>query len=452
MKIMKTLKYKITNHTKIFDQTITKYNEALSFIINVVDQEFDHIKDLSIKEMLPVIEKLIHATKHNRLPKYKDFDLLFYKFPSYFRRSAIAEAFGIVKSYRSNYANWEQEKEQAKMEGRKFKKSPPKLQPNHKAFPVFYKGNMFQKTGEKTALIKIYYQNDWIWIEIKFKSQDLYKRDVWGWKENNPTLVKVGKKYFLNISYESKVQFPKKKINEQIIVSVDLGLTNSAVCSAITSEGAVLGRKFINQPKEKDHLTTMVNKLKKAQKQSGYITASNYWRRINGLQKHIVNNTAFQIIEFAKEYKADVIVFEYLDKMKIPKGFYGAKKLRFKLQYWGKKRIQNKVTEMAHYLGIRISRVNPRNTSRLAYDGSGEVERNAKKDLAKFTTGKIYHADLNASYNIGSRYFLRAIQKSISEKRWLSVQAKVPELAKRTKQTLASLISLNQVLNSHNVA
>jgi len=338
------------------------------------------------------------------------------------------------------------------MEDRKFKKSPPKLQPKHKAFPVFYKGNMFQKTGEKTALIKIYHQNDWVWIEIKFKSQDLYKRDVWGWKENNPTLVKVGKKYFLNISYESKVQFPKKKINEQIIVSVDLGLTNSAVCSAITSDGTVLGREFINQPKEKDRLTTIVNKLKKAQKQSGYITAPNYWRRINGLQKHIVNNTAFQIIEFAKEYKADVIVFEYLDKMKIPKGFYGAKKLRFKLQYWAKKGIQNKVTEMAHYLGIRISRVNPRNTSALAFDGSGEVERNAKKDLANFTTGKIYHSDLNASYNIGSRYFLRAIQKSISEKRWLSVQAKVPELAKRTKQTLASLISLNQVLNSHNVA
>jgi len=81
MKIIKTLKHKIINHTKIFDQTITKYNDALSFIINVVNQEFDHIKDLSIKEMLPVIEKLIHATKHNPLPKYKDFDVLFYKFP-----------------------------------------------------------------------------------------------------------------------------------------------------------------------------------------------------------------------------------------------------------------------------------------------------------------------------------------------------------------------------------
>jgi len=40
------------------------------------------------------------------------------------------------------------------------------------------------------------------------------------------------------------------------------------------------------------------------------------------------------------------------------------------------------------------------NTSKLAYDGSGEVERNPKKDIAVFPNGKQYHADLNASYNI----------------------------------------------------
>ncbi|MRH45186.1 transposase, partial [Aquibacillus halophilus] len=93
-----------------------------------------------------------------------------------------------------------------------------------------------------------------------------------------------------------------------------------------------------------------------------------------------------------------------LNKMRVPKGFWGAKKLRFKLRYWRKTAIQNKVEEMAHYVGMRISRVNPRNTSALAYDGTGKVERNHKKDLATFTTGKVYHADLSASYNIAARY------------------------------------------------
>ncbi|WP_249315659.1 transposase [Bacillus sp. FJAT-49711] len=58
---------------------------------------------------------------------------------------------------------------------------------------------------------------------------------------------------------------------------------------------------------------------------------------------------------------------------------------------------------MAHYIGIRMTRVNPRNTSALAYDGSGKVKRNDKKDLSTFTTGKVYHADLSASYNIAAR-------------------------------------------------
>ena len=141
------------------------------------------------------------------------------------------------------------------------------------------------------------------------------------------------------------------------------------------------------------------------------------------------------------------IVFEYLDKMRLPKGVYGAKRLRFKLHYWAKKGIQNKVEEMAHYEGMRISRVNPRNTSKLAYDGSGEVKRSPRGDLATFSNGKQYHADLSASYNIGARYFIREIQKSISEKEWSALSANVPTLTTRTKQTLASFITLRTVFS-----
>ena len=171
-----------------------------------------------------------------------------------------------------------------------------------------------------------------------------------------------------------------------------------------------------------------------------------YWNRINGLQKQISHDTASQIIKFAKKHHVHTIVFEYLDKMRLPKGIHGAKKLRFKLHYWAKKGIQNKVEEMAHYEGMRISRVNPRNTSKYSFDGSGEVKRSPRGDVAIFTNGKQYHADLSASYNIGARYFIRAIQKSISEKEWSALSAKVPTLTTRTKQTLASFITLRTVL------
>src|SRR5699024_5589174 len=148
---------------------------------------------------------------------------------------------------------------------------------------------------------------------------------------------------------------------------------------------------------------------------SGYIKAPNFWRRINGLQRETVNNK-----QFANAHGSDVIIFEVLDKMRTPKGFYGARKLRFKLNYWRRIGIQSKVKEMAHYLGMRISRINARNTSALAFDGSGKVKRNYQKDLAKFTTGKVYHADLSASYNIGARYFIQGLLKPfLKRKGWL---------------------------------
>ena len=63
--------------------------------------EVEHVDAYSTKEMTNFIERLIHATKSNPNPKYAQFNQRFYKFPSYFRRAAIATAFGKVKSYRS---------------------------------------------------------------------------------------------------------------------------------------------------------------------------------------------------------------------------------------------------------------------------------------------------------------------------------------------------------------
>ena len=128
---------------------------------------------------------------------------------------------------------------------------------------------------------------------------------------------------------------------------------------------------------------------------------------------------------------------------KMPRGISGyAKKQRQKLQFWAKMKIQDSVKNSAHSNGIRFNRVNPKNTSALAFDGSGFVSRNNKKDLCAFTSGKVYHSDLNASYNIGARYFIKEYTKTTPEKKWSEVLAKVPELQTRTECTLSSLISL----------
>ena len=48
-----------------------------------------------------VMEPLSHKTRAHPVVRF-DFDSLFYKFPSYLRRSAVAKAFALVSSYHSN--------------------------------------------------------------------------------------------------------------------------------------------------------------------------------------------------------------------------------------------------------------------------------------------------------------------------------------------------------------
>ena len=117
---------------------------------------------------------------------------------------------------------------------------------------------------------------------------------------------------------------------------------------------------------------------------------------------------------------------------------------------WKKNIIQRIVEHKAHRHGMRISRICAWNTSKYAFDGSGIVSRGKDAnlhtyELCKFSNGKIYNCDLSASYNIGARYFIREIQKFISEKKWSRIVAKVPECGKRTLCTYATLLEINKV-------
>ncbi|MBN2260061.1 MAG: hypothetical protein JW702_05935 [Clostridiales bacterium] len=164
MKVIKTVRHKISSLSDILMNTLRIYRDALGLIINVVNEEWEEILKLNTsKERFNFVEKLIHATKDNPSLKYEDFDIMFYKFPAYFRRGAKAEAIGIVSSYRSNLQNHE------------------------------------------------------------------------------------NKKFYLHVPYEKNVPLKDRKLKEMTIVAVDLGLTHSAVCSLMKSDGTVTDRLFINQ-------------------------------------------------------------------------------------------------------------------------------------------------------------------------------------------------------------
>ena len=180
---------------------------------------------------------------------------------------------------------------------------------------------MFNKLEEGIAEIKAFVENDWQWIRLEYDTRNLKNRDLENYKELNPSLVRKGTKFFLHVPYTNDVTLKSKltTIDTELVVGVDLGLTNTAVCSVMTSGGTVLERLFINQSREKDLLKSKLNKLAKAQRISRGTSKPDHWRRINGLQNFIVQDTANQIVELAKNHGCTHIIFENLDSMKLPR-------------------------------------------------------------------------------------------------------------------------------------
>ena len=438
----------MTSHRAI-EKTLDIYNEACEYIANVVYNEWSQVSvETTLKYREHAVESLIHATKDNPNPKYNDFDEKFYKFPSYLRRCAIDSAIGSVSSYMSNLDNYENDRYNKISNGKKFNKKHPVFNPKLNKYPTLFRNNMFVRVDRNTVEIKIFKNNDWVWIECGLRNQDVkyIENNCVNMKELAPTLEKSGGGYKLRFTYEKKVNFKKvSSICDRKILAVDLGVNTSAVCSIINGKGTVLGRTFIDMPREKDLMYRLINRVSKLQKQSGSkAKLKHIWTKINNLKVEITNKVSHKILSFAIEQNIETIVFERLGVMKL-RG-YGAKRNRCKIHNWNKKTIIKKVCAKAHTVGIRYSVINPKNTSALAFDGSGKIVRNKNNaSLCTFLNGKKYNADLNASYNIGARYFIREYQKSASESKWSEVLAKVPGLSSRTNTTLASLINLAEV-------
>ena len=431
MKIMTTYKVKIKDSHGAFSATVDLYRQVVDFFIKVCLKEWDSISLLDdSKSRSHIVEQLTIITKKNPSAKYP---IPFYKFPSYMRRATIMEALGKVSSYKSNLENW-----QANPQGKE-----PGIPIAGYVYPAMYRDNCFVRTGTYTAELKVWIRNTWDWLEVRLRKSDVdyIQRHCKSRKECVPTLRSRGKNWYLDFAFEENVKLEDKPIDQQIIIGVDLGINNACACSAMLLDGTVIGRKILSLPREKDSLNHKLNKIKKAQ-QHGAKKMPRLWAKAKGVNLDIAHKTAQFIADVATLYSADVIVFEHLDTQGKKRG---SKKQR--LHHWRAQAVQRIVTDKAHRDWVRIRRVCAWNTSKLAFDGSGEVERDEHNySMCTFTTGKRYHCDLSASYNIGARYFIREILKSLPVKIGLGVQAKVPELSKRTTCTLSTLLSLNAEL------
>ena len=433
---------KIRHYSRIFQTTVDAYRAAVDFFISVCMEEWDVLSGIpNAKRQMNQLEAMTHPTAGRpAVPHcFDSADKRFWKFPSYLRRAACMEAIGKVSSYKSSMARWELTKE-----GRR-----PGFPRAGYVYPCLYRDNMYREGEPYTAKIKVYIRNTWDWITVQLRRSDVdyVVRHCGSMKQSSPTLQKRGREWFLDFLYTEECVLPAKEIRDQIVLAVDLGIHNACTCACLLSDGTVAGRRFLRLPAEEDCLKKAVGRIKKAQ-QHGNRKMPRLWAKAVGINDDIAVKTAAFIMETASEFHADVIVFEHLDKKGKKRG---SKKQR--LHMWRTEYVQRMVENKAHRQGMRISRVCAWGTSRLAYDGSGKVKRGKESErtnscysLCEFTTGKIYNCDLNAACNIGARYYIREIVKSLPERERLALEAKVPAAARRSTCTLSTLIDLHAVL------
>jgi transposase, IS605 orfB family len=435
MKLTSSYAIKLNGDLKALENSISIYRSALRFIIPIVNTHWVELNEYEfMTQRMAHTEKLIHSTNKNKA--HYNFDEEFPKFPSYLRRDVINRALGIVSSYRSNLENWEQHRnEQA-----------PKLSLTHYAYPAYYKRDLFRNFDpiRKTIELKVFKHRDWVYEVYQLKSSDCtyYQTYLTGKKQNVPIIQKKGRRFYATFSYEEETTLiPEESIHK--VCTVDLGLGTDATCSIMDKDGTVYARTFISFSKEHDRLHTQIGRIKRNQKR-GSRHNKTLWRKVAGISQDIADKTAKAIFEFGKANGVDAYVLEYLD-------FIGKNTVK-RAHFWRYKRIYKVLTHKAHQHGLRVARVNARNTSRLAFDGSGwskrgrEISSDTPYSLMQFTTGKIYNADLNASYNIGARYFIRCILKTVTATQRLVLEAKVPQATKRSTCTLSHLINLRSEL------
>ena len=434
----------ISRNLDALRSTIDYYREAVKYLLFPVMDHRNEIRALETSQQRQrFVECLVHGTKMQK-PVY-DFDMVFYKFPSYLRRCAITAAVGAVMSWMSNHENWVNDGKTG---------NEPKLGVSRDECPCFYHGNMFLMGKDNTAMIKLYVNHDWVWRTVRMKKTDvsyLEKRRKMNKDTtiSSPVIEKKPKGHFcLRFTLEEKAELSSMPIFDQKVCAVDLGVNTDAVCSVIDVHGTVLARRFINRVREKDQVMNALHRVSVFQRLHGSHDSGRLWSTAKRRNENLANQIAHDIVAFARENDCDVIVFEYL---RTNGKKHGSKKQR--LSMWKHRDIQKTAESLAHRYGMHFSRVCAWNTSRLAYDGSGSAKRGRQiseetpYDICRFSNGKIYNCNLSASYNIGARYFIRELDRELAFTEVPDIMAEVPDIGSGTRRTLSHLWQLDKIMD-----
>ena len=100
-------------------------------------------------------------------------------------------------------------------------------------------------------------------MEVTFRKSDAdyILRHCSDRRKLSPTIVKKGRNWELMFPFEEEATLRTVDIQEQKILSVDLGIHNACACSVMKSDGTIVGRRMLRLPVQEDCLNHLLNKL-----------------------------------------------------------------------------------------------------------------------------------------------------------------------------------------------
>ncbi|MFP3978971.1 IS200/IS605 family accessory protein TnpB-related protein [Marinobacter sp. KMM 10035] len=384
---------------EVLAETLAMYRRLVRDLMTVAFTHWPSVGPAKGNEAVAVIEGLIHPTSQRPVVRYRYFQNRYYKFPSYLRRVAIMDAVGQVRSFMSRYGDW--------LDGQRRYPHvrPPKLTASTNTFPSLYGGQCIKLNAETTqAFIKVRYRKDWIWMSFRLSGELRYRGKG---TAKSPMLTFNGRQWGLSLPEQfepvTPVRTPKR------VLAVDVGINTAATWAVVDDQGAVHARGFLRRS-DKDREYRLMQRIRASARKHtrhGSRLPAGFCSQDHRRLKRLADNEAHQIsrklVDLALRHDCQAVVAENLKGWR-PKAGRKRSPMKARFHRWFHRMLADRIQSKAQEVGLRSALVYARGTSSLAYDGSGRVKRDAVNySLCTFVSGKRYHADLNAAYNIAAR-------------------------------------------------
>jgi hypothetical protein len=247
--------------------------------------------------------------------------------PFTYRRSAIKDAIGKVRSYVSHRATWE-------------KSGKKKGQPGAANHLTLYEGTCsleLDALDQRASFVrlKVYTEHTWRWVHYPFKYNRYFeqRRTEPGWEQHSPRLV-LGK-HTAQLHFSQTKEISAKKIKESkldpdlVTVAVDLNVRNLAVIT-VRQHRQIIETVFVTDHGLDAHRYRHLKRIAKKQWLSGKPIKGEHsnrqlWQHVRRMNADVAQVVARRIASVCANYPGCVLVFERLRKIKAKGGSKSAR-------------------------------------------------------------------------------------------------------------------------------